>query len=375
MEADRRFTYITIDPPYRIASDAVTHTFVGWAEVDDEAQPALSMTVNGLDVPVTCVERPGVKTYFPNLQTTGFWAQVNFADLLRGAPSSAVREPFLLVVEIRSGDRVRAFEFAVTDAWLQRILSRPMTARRIPPEALQIRVTGDAAGEFHRTGRTTAEQIAGVLAAMDHPLQSHARVLDFGCGPGRVLDCVRDMHPGGELHGCDIDAEAIGWAAENLGERAAFRVNPLSPPLPYEDESFDLVYAVSVFTHLPEDLQRAWLFELRRVVKPGGLVLTTKLDAGEYDLVPEPVKQLAAETGFAYWGEADLTDGLPDVYRLAYHTDAYVERVWGTYFEVLHIGSHDINRTQDAVLMRRPRHPLSWLPTKLRKRLHALAAG
>lgn len=375
MEADRRFTYITLDPPYRLADEAVTHVFVGWAEVDDEAAPVLSMTINGLDVPVTCVERPGVKQYFPNLATTGFWAKVNFADLLRAAPPEALAEPFLLVAEITSGDRVRGLEYEVTDAWLARVLGHPMRARRIPPEALQIRVTGAAAGEFHRTGRRTAEQIEQILAAGGQPLRSHGKILDFGCGPGRVVDCLRDMHPGAELHGCDIDAEAIEWAQGALGDRASFHVNPLAPPLPFENESFDLIYGISVFTHLPEDLQRDWLFELRRVLKPGGVLLTTKLDAGAYDLVPEPVRQLAAETGFAYWGEADLTEGLPDVYRLAYHTDAYVRRVWGEYFEVLHVGSHDINRTQDAVLMRRPRHALSWLPPKLRRRLHGLVAG
>lgn len=57
---------------------------------------------------------------------------------------------------------------------------------------------------------------------------------------------------------------------------AEFEVNRLEPPLAYADEAFELVYAFSVFTHLPEKLQHDWMDELTRVLKPGGyLVLST----------------------------------------------------------------------------------------------------
>ncbi|HVI31523.1 class I SAM-dependent methyltransferase [Phenylobacterium sp.] len=373
MEATPAQVLISLDPPYRIADDATEFVFLGWAQVDDPAAPDVRMTVNGVEVPVRLGERPpNLHLYYKDVEALTFFQRVHLVDLLRAAPPPP--EPFLLEVAVVSDGRSRVFEYAVSEAWLRRVYGRPVRARAIPPEPLQIRVTGAAAGEFHRTGRTTAEQIAGILARGGRPLDQHRRILDFGCGPGRVIDCVHDMHPQAELFGCDIDGEAIAWAAGALGEVADFRVNGLEPPLPFEDESFDLIYGISVFTHLPEDLQNAWLFELRRVLKPGGTLLTTKLDAAGYDYVPEPVKQAFARDGFVFWGEADITEGLPDVYRLAYHTDDYVRRVWGAYFDVLHIGSHDLNRTQDAVLMRRPRHALSWLPPKLRRRLHALKA-
>src|SRR5206468_8257505 len=56
---------------------------------------------------------------------------------------------------------------------------------------------------------------------------------------------------------------------------ARFETNGLSPPLAFGDASFDLAYALSVFTHLPEAIQHDWMDELRRVVRPGGFVLLT----------------------------------------------------------------------------------------------------
>jgi SAM-dependent methyltransferase len=52
-------------------------------------------------------------------------------------------------------------------------------------------------------------------------------------------------------------------------------VNSLSPPLEFAERFFDAVYAMSVFTHLPADLQRAWVHELSRVLRPDGLLLVT----------------------------------------------------------------------------------------------------
>src|SRR3546814_2338282 len=67
----------------------------------------------------------------------------------------------------------------------------------------------------------------------------------------------------------------------------------LTPPLAFADESFDLVYALSVFTHIPLELQRDWLDELRRVLVPGGYLLCTVTDdAATRQLQAEDKEQL-----------------------------------------------------------------------------------
>src|SRR5205085_7059308 len=79
----------------------------------------------------------------------------------------------------------------------------------------------------------------------------------------------------------------IRWCREHL-PFGQFDVNGLEPPLPYAEHQFDVVYAVSVFTHLTEPLQHEWMAELRRVVKPSGLVLfTTRGDSWAWKLSPE----------------------------------------------------------------------------------------
>ena len=64
------------------------------------------------------------------------------------------------------------------------------------------------------------------------------------------------------------------WCASNL-PFGRFEVNGLEPPLPFEDNSFDLFYSLSIFTHLDEPLQQPWFDEMVRVVEPGGVFLLT----------------------------------------------------------------------------------------------------
>jgi SAM-dependent methyltransferase len=99
--------------------------------------------------------------------------------------------------------------------------------------------------------------------------------LDFGCSSGRVVRLLAATYPDMEWHGCDPLGDAIDWARANLPD-IRFERSPQHPPLPYADASFDLVFAVSIWSHFGEGAALKWLDEMRRVMRPGGrLVFST----------------------------------------------------------------------------------------------------
>jgi SAM-dependent methyltransferase len=124
---------------------------------------------------------------------------------------------------------------------------------------------------FLRGGSLAATSISEAMRAQQVGVETLNSILDFGCGCGRVL---RHWHslPDTKVYGTDINPALIEWSRRNL-PFADVQSNSLEPPLSFAAGEFDLVYALSVFTHLTEEMQTAWMNELSRVVKPGGHVL------------------------------------------------------------------------------------------------------
>ena len=215
-----------------------------------------------------------------------------------------------------------------------------------PPEHLRVRVHGgrDLDG-YLQLGQTITQDLNQLVRVNAVQLPAAPRVLDFGCGPGRVATWLTLHHPDWDLVGTDIDEEAIAWAGANLASVASFECNPPMPPLRYSDRHFDFVYSISIFTHLPEDMQSAWLKELSRVTREGGyLVLTTH---GEH-LLPFAMPA----SGF-YYSVGPGTDGLPGYYQTSYQTHAYIERTWAKYFHVERIIPRGLAGHQDIVICRK----------------------
>jgi SAM-dependent methyltransferase len=222
----------------------------------------------------------------------------------------------------------------------------------LPPPSLRKRVHGVAqAYSFERVGKavaaTLAEAAAGYLPRATRP----PTVLDFGCGCARVLAYFKqtgDM----DIVGCDVDPEAIAWCRATLGDIGTFRVNGALPPIDVPAATFDLIYSVSVMTHLPEEMQTAWLTELARIAKPGALLLVTTCGIDAVDLSAQD-RQVFGAKGFAYCG-GRLTPGLPEFYRSAFHSEAYIRRTWARFLEIMEFRPRAINNDQDLVVCRKP---------------------
>lgn len=203
---------------------------------------------------------------------------------------------------------------------------------------------------FLQSSYIGSQSILRVLQDNGIRMEDFGCVLDFGCGCGRI---IRKWHSlsGPCLYGTDYNPDLIRWCQRKLGNLAEFKTNGLSPPLDYEEEMFEFIYAISVFTHLTEDLQVAWMNELARVLKPGGLLLiTTHGESRFYELGPEQLRrfqsgQLVVKEEWA--AGANIC--------CAYHPERYVRDHLVKGFEVVDFvprGGRDTD--QDVWLLRKP---------------------
>jgi len=227
------------------------------------------------------------------------------------------------------------------------------TSISLPPESLRHRVHGAADAEsFLEVGRQCAQDIVAGLRRIDRDVGSFEAVLDFGCGCGRVLRWLLPQFGAAHVYGTDIDQQAVAWCSANLFG-SAFGVNAGLPPTGYASQSFDLIYAISVFSHLDEVFQFYWLNELRRITKPGGIVLLSIHGSYYMRNLPSDMVADIEASGMKFVVSGGWKDIFPDWYQIAFHTQAYVEQEYGRYFEVLDYVPGGVNGVQDLVVLRR----------------------
>jgi len=237
------------------------------------------------------------------------------------------------------GPAFRAYERAVA---LRSRTVTPPDGAPLPPRRLMVRVAGTADADwFLRSGRAAYDAIA---AHVD--LERAGDVLDFGCGCGRVTRYF-NQHAG-RVAGSDVNDDAVAWCRDNL-RFAQFETNGLAPPLAFVDATFDVVYALSVFTHLTGDLQLAWRDELRRVLRPGGRLLITTHGRSYVPRLDDAERE-RFERGelVVRWGEV-VGSNLCS----AYHPERYLRETFAQGFTFLELEAEGArgNPTQDLVLL------------------------
>jgi len=199
----------------------------------------------------------------------------------------------------------------------------------VPPVSLRILVAASPdIPWFFESGHRAAESVRDALKRAGLRLDEVRPVLDFGCGCGRTLRHFAGL--GGDVYGSDLEPRLVQWCRTRL-PFGHYEVNGLAPPLEFADRQFGLVYALSVFTHLPGELQIPWMTELRRVIRPGGyLLLTTHGTRYLSDLGSEDRDRFL---------RGDLIVTRHDVAGSnicgAYHPEAYVRRHMASGFAVV----------------------------------------
>lgn len=183
--------------------------------------------------------------------------------------------------------------------------------------------------QFDEVGEAAYRDVLSVIPEKDRALS----VLDFGCGSGRIMRWFH-RHSNIALTGCDIHVPTIEWMRSAYPDDTKLYVSDPEPPLPEADESFDIVYCSSVFSHLPD--WAPWLLELRRVLRPGGILVASIHGKGFWDL------GIAGSRG-APWDE-DGTGLLVENYGTDFETgwgpavyvsEWWIRAHWGRAFDIV----------------------------------------
>ncbi len=225
-----------------------------------------------------------------------------------------------------------------------------------PPAHLMDRVVGGHDPmDFKTGGIKLYSDFLEALARHRDPTSIH-RILDWGCGCGRSTVHLLLHHPNNfEVHGCDIDGEAIAWCRENL-PGGHFAQSPQMPPLPYPDGHFDAIVSCSVFSHLKRDMQHFWLAELKRVLAPGGLLLASFHGTFAAAVAYAPEKAaLVDQLGIVDDSPDDALGSIVEkgYYNSTFQTRGYTMREWSKHLKMVDYVVAGMHNYQDLAVMQK----------------------
>lgn len=328
--------------------DTCSRTYVsGWAIGDDASPAELIAEADG-----KVVGRFLADTYRPDLdQKCGF--SYHFQD-----PIPTARQVRVYFAVSRQELKNSPFDvkhklFAVPPeemAWAQNMEMPPIEEMRL--------IGSNSVPIFLQQGTRMAKVLSNNIKEYFGDVPPTLKLLDFGCGVGRVLLPLSTMLDV-QWHACDVNGNAIEYLRRAVPGCKSF-VTGYEPSLPFDNNMFDCIYSISIWTHLPIALQLPWLLEIKRILRPGGLALIStsglhvvnvrreRGDSGWEEIFPEDL----AEAGIIY--RSYSYGGLPGIdgsYGLASHDPAFIQRVWGQVMPVLMTRQRAIEAMQDLHMM------------------------
>lgn len=126
---------------------------------------------------------------------------------------------------------------------------------------------------YFNSGKTAADWLTGEVIKYTHA--DSIKILDWGCGPARVVRHMNDsVKIDKKIFATDYNPKTIEWNKKNI-QNVDFNLNGIKAELPYENDFFDFIYGISIFTHLSGKLHIDWKQELTRILKKNGVLLIT----------------------------------------------------------------------------------------------------
>jgi ubiquinone/menaquinone biosynthesis C-methylase UbiE len=143
----------------------------------------------------------------------------------------------------------------------------------LPPDYLMYESFKMNYNDYYEQGENSAKWISSHFGK--HIDLRNKKILDWGCGPGRIIRHLPQVIGNGcEFFGTDYNKKSIDWCSKNIPD-IEFNNNTLEAKLPYKDNTFDVIYGLSIFTHLSEKMHDDWYHELYRVLAKDGIILLT----------------------------------------------------------------------------------------------------
>ncbi len=131
--------------------------------------------------------------------------------------------------------------------------------------------------DYFEDGLVTAQWLLQMVE--DNIVFENKNILDWGCGPARIVRHLPSLiGKNCSISATDYNETTIDWCKNNI-ENVHFELNGINPPTIFENNTFDFIYGISIFTHLSLENHIAWYNELIRISKKGGIILLTM--AGE----------------------------------------------------------------------------------------------
>jgi SAM-dependent methyltransferase len=228
----------------------------------------------------------------------------------------------------------------------------------IPPAINRMRVGSRTVSQFMRSGKNCYDPINDAINLFYKEQKTKKIMLDFGAGVGRTLHYF-NLNDNYLLYACDVDLSAVEYLTKSF-PKVQVSNNKFEPPLIYPSDFFDIIYSVSVWTHLPLNLQEPWLDEMHRILKPGGLALITIIGVYGYkrkthlQAVNYSCEELISE-GIKYCDYKDIENnpGVGKSYGATYQTIDYTRNHWNKKFSILDIQEGIIDNLNDLVILRK----------------------
>ncbi len=160
----------------------------------------------------------------------------------------------------------------------------------LPPDYLMFESYKLDYQNYYYGGLSSANDVINTLSKYES--LKNKNILDWGCGPARILRHLPDiLDSSNKFFGTDYNKSSIEWCKKNI-KNVHFEINELNPPLKFDSNFFDIVYSISIFTHLSDESHTNWINEIYRVLKPGALFYTTTHgDVFKKIMTQEEIKQ------------------------------------------------------------------------------------